>query len=124
MFGLGLGLTLALALPAAIIAQLADAVDEGDGTPAAAYPFALVVLGAVGGGGWLVGRRARAHHLATAAAVGLVAIALIQTIGIARRAAADEDVAWATVPAVTAVAVGLAVAGAALGRRWPGRTRP
>ena len=124
LVALGAGVALAVALPAALVAQLADALSDDTDLPAIAYPLVVVVLVGMGIGGWAVGRRTRAGAVPNAAAAGLVAIALVQALGIVRRVAADEPVAWGTVPVVVLVAVGLACGGAVLAGRSPGRTRP
>ena len=120
----GVGLALAVAVPAALVAQIVDAVS--DDTPAVVtYPLALVVLLAMAVGGRDVGRTAPAADAPRLGAVtGLLAIAVVQALGIARRAVAGEDVAWATVPAVIVVAVALAAGAATLAARRTGRTRP
>ena len=122
--GLAAGVALAVALPAALAAQLLDALSDDDDLPVLAYPLVAVVLGAMAVAGVVVGRRAVQGAAVNAAAGALVAIVVVEALGILRRLAADEDVAWGTVPVVVLVAVGLAVAGARLGARRPGRTRP
>jgi hypothetical protein len=124
LLGLGVGAALAVALPAALIAQVADALDDGDGTPGVAYPLVGLVFAGMAVGGWVVGRRSAQGRLPLAALTGLVAISVVQAIGIGRRAVAGEDIAWRTVPAVVVLAVVLATATAALAGRPPGRTRP
>jgi hypothetical protein len=128
---LGAGVALAVALPAALVAQVADALAEGDdGAPAAlTYPLAgLVLLGAAVGGRavgrhvGLGGGRGRAPALGGAA--GLVAVTVVQVLGVARRLVADEDVAWGTIPVVLVVGAALAAGAAALASRRAGRTRP
>jgi hypothetical protein len=120
----GVGLALAVAVPAALLAQIVDAVS--DEAPAlVAYPLALVVLVGMAVGGREVGRDAAVPVAPRLGALtGLVAIALVQGLGIARRAAAGDDVAWATIPAVVFVAVALAAVAATLAARRAGRTRP
>jgi predicted permease len=119
----GVGLALAVAVPAALLAQVVDAVSDDD-PGLLAYPLALVVLAGMAAGGDLVGRRASQAPARLGAITGLVAIAVVQALGIARRAVAGDDIAWATVPAVTVVAVLLAAGAAARRARQAGRTRP
>jgi hypothetical protein len=119
----GVGLALAVAVPAALLAQVVDAVSDDD-PGLLAYPLALVVLAGMAAGGDLVGRRASQAPARLGAITGLVAIAVVQALGIARRAVAGDDIAWATVPAVTVVAVVLAAGAAARRARQAGRTRP
>ena len=122
--GLAAGVALAVALPAALVAQLLDAVSDDDDLPLLAYLLVAVVLGAMVLGGMAVGRRAEDGASLNAALGTLAAIVLVEALGILRRVAADEDVAWGTVPVVVVLAVGLGVLGARLGARRPGRTRP
>ena len=124
VLGLGVGAALAVALPAALVAELADAIDDGEGTPGIAYPLFVVVLLGMAVGGWVIGRRTTEDRLLLAGITGLAAIAVIQAIGAGRRAVADEDIAWASMPVVALVAIALATAAAALAGREPGRTRP
>lgn len=122
----GIGLALAVAVPAALLAQLLDVVTDSD-PGLLTYPLTLVVLAGMALGGREVGRRAADRAIELAALAGLVAMAVVQAVGIARRAVAGEDVAWATVPVVTLLGVGLAAAAAARSRgatARAGRTRP
>jgi hypothetical protein len=123
LIGLGVGAALAVALPAALVAQLADAVDDGEGTPGIAYPLFVVVLLGMAVGGWVIGRRTTEARLLLAGITGLAAIAVIQAIGAGRRAVAEEDIAWASMPVIALVAIALATGAAALAGRQPGRTR-
>jgi len=119
---LGAGAALALAFPAALVAQLVDVVADGDDPPAAVFALVPVILAATAFGGWVVGRRRPPHPILDGALAGLVAIVVVLGLGIARRSVAGEDVAWATVPAATVVAAVLAAIGSALALRT--RTRP
>jgi hypothetical protein len=119
----GVGLALAVAVPAALLAQVVDAVSDDD-PGLLTYPLALVVLAGMVVGGDFVGRRAAGAPARLGAITGLVAITVVQALGIARRAVAGDDIAWATVPAVTAVAVLLAAGAGARRARQAGRTRP
>ncbi len=118
----GVGLALAVAVPAALLAQVLDAVTDDPGV--LAYPLVLVVLAGMAVGGDLVGRRASHAPARLGAATGLIAIAVVQALGIARRAVAGDDIAWATVPVITAVATALAASAAVRAARRAGRTRP
>jgi hypothetical protein len=122
--GLAAGVALAVALPAALVAQLLDALSDDDDLPLLAYPLVLVILGAMAVGGMAVGRRAQPGAAVNAAVGALAAIVVVEGLGVVRRLAADEDVAWGTVPVVVVLGVGLGVLGARLGARRPGRTRP
>jgi hypothetical protein len=84
---------------------------------------AFVLLGMTAGG-WVVSTRPARPSLLIAAVVGLVAVALVEALGVARRSVAGGDVAWGGVAAVVAFGVVLAVVGGALGRRTVGRSQP
>lgn len=116
----GAGVALAVAAPAALLAQVVDAATDGAG--ALTYLLALVVLAGMVVGGASVGRRTA--RLAPAALAGLGAMAVVQVLGVVRRLVAGEEVAWGSVPALTALGVALAVAGATLAARRAGRKRP
>ena len=121
--GRGIGVALAVAVPAALAAQVLDAATDDD-PGLLAYALALLVLAGAVLGGRAVARQAPDRPVLLGAAAGFVAIALVQVLGALRRSVAGHDVAWATVPLVTLVAVGLAAGAAALTGRRPGRTRP
>jgi len=117
-------MALSVALPAALLAQVLEAVrDDGDGPGTLSYAMAVVVLAGMVLGGWAVGSRARQASLLLGAAAGLCAIAVVLTLGIARRSIAGDDVAWPTVPATASLAMALAAAGSVLGARQAARTR-
>lgn len=118
--GRGALVALAVAGPATLLAQVIDLVVDGNGP--VAYLLSLVVLAGIAVGGWSVGQRGEGP--AVAGAAGLLAIVVVQALGIARRTVADEDVAWTTVPAVTLLALAIAVGTATLAARRAGRTRP
>jgi hypothetical protein len=124
LVGLGVGAALAVALPAALIAQVLDALSD-DGLPGALTAvLAVFVLLGRAAGGWVVSTRPARPSLLIAAVVGLVAVALVEALGVARRSVAGGDVAWGGVAAVVAFGVVLAVVGGALGRRTVGRSQP
>jgi hypothetical protein len=122
---LGAGVALALALPAALLAEALEALrDDGDDAGAVTYVLAIVVLAAMALGGCAVGRQRTQPVVALGAAAGFVAISLVLALGIARQVVAGGDVAWGTVPATALLAVALAATGSALTARQTGRTRP
>ena len=124
LVGIGAGWALAVALPAAVLAQLADtARADGTGSSPLLYPCLVVVLVGVGLGGWMVERTAPGTDLGVGALVGLAAITVVQLLGVLRSVAAGHAVAWASIPAVLAVGAGLGTAGTVLARHRPGRTR-
>jgi hypothetical protein len=121
----GIGAALAIALPAALVAQILDARhDEDAGTSPLAYLLAVLVLVGVAVGGAVAGRQRAARPAATGALVGAAAVGIVLVLGIARRVVAGEDVAWVTVPGTVGVASGIGAAASALAARAAGRTRP
>jgi hypothetical protein len=123
--GIGAGAALALAVPAALLAQVLDVLAEGDGPPGVVYLLVPVVLGAMVVGGWVAGRQSGgARPWAHGALAALAAVLVVLGVGVVRLVAAGESVPWGTVPATAATAALLGSAGGALGGRTPGRTRP
>jgi predicted permease len=120
----GAGVALAIAVPAALLAQLADTVADDKPTPGWVYLLVLVVLVGLAVGGVAAGRRQPQRAGTAGALAGLVAIVAVQVVGILRRTVTDADVAWSTVPFTTGLGVVFAYLGGAAGSRWPGRTRP
>ncbi len=118
----GVGVALAVAAPAAIAAQVRDVAASDAG--ALDYVLSLVVLAGTAVGGWWIGRQVAGDAAAAGALVGLLAILPVQALGALRRSAGGHEVAWATIPVVTLLAVGLATGAAVLAARQPGRTRP
>jgi hypothetical protein len=110
-----LGLALAVSAPAALLAQVIDAVADGAGP--VVYPLAILVLAGAAVGG-VAARRAPLGAL-----VGLVDVAVVALFGVARRTAAGDGVPWgsAVVLALFGAAIG-AVAGA-LAQARTARTR-
>jgi predicted permease len=126
---IGAATALAVGLPAALLAQVLEALrDERDSAGALTYVLAGVVLAGMALGGWACGRAApdasTRRSAALGAAAGLLAVAVVLALGIVRRLVADDAVAWATVPATASLAAALAAGGGALGVRRAGRTRP
>ena len=125
----GAGAGLAVALPAALVAQVADAVADEDLSPAVTVPLVLLVLAGAAVAGSVTGDRASARAalgrgpVLLGGAAGLVVIGVVQALGVARRLVADEEVAWETVPVVVVLAVALAAAAAVVAARRP-RRRP
>ncbi len=97
---------------------------SGDRTPPIAYPCAVLVLLATGAGGWTIGRARPDRPGWLGALAGLVAISVVQLLGVLRSVTAGDHVAWTSIPFVLALGAGLGATGAVVGLRWPGRTRP
>ncbi len=116
-----------MSLPAALVAQVLDAVLEDElPLPLTALLGAIALAGAAVGGG-LVGRRGRhgrGARLAAGAGVGAVVLGLLAGLGLVRQAAAGDDVRAAALPALALAGALLGLGGAALGSRSAARTRP
>ena len=129
MVALGAGVALAIALPAALLAQVLDALrNDDDSGGIATYVLAVMVLVGTSVGGGIAARASGTARRAVAALLGaaaaLVAIVLVLALGIARRLVAGEEVAWATAPATALVATLLGTIAGALRARPTARTRP
>jgi hypothetical protein len=115
----GAAAALALALPATLVAQILDATaDDGIGDVPLLALSALVMAGAAVGG-WVVARRDVRPRAPLAAAAGLIAMSLVQGLGVARRLVADEDVDWGVVPGVLLLGSAVAAFAAIVSRRRP-----
>jgi putative membrane protein (TIGR04086 family) len=102
----GMGIALAIAVPAALISQL---FDSGDSTNAGvvAVTFLAVLIG-FGVGGYVAAQREPDAPLAHGAIAALAAFVLVQAIGVIRRSVAGDDIHWLTLPfnALLAAALG------------------
>jgi len=116
-FAVGLGAALAVAAPAALVAQILDAVTDGDLAVAVTVPLALVVLLGAPVGGWAAVRDGGSTSLPLMAGIGAVAMGLVAALGAVRQQVADEDVTWEALPATVVLGACLALVGASLGRR-------
>jgi hypothetical protein len=122
---LGAGASLALALPATPVAQVLEALrDDGTDAGPVVYLLAGLVLIGMAVGGVVVGRQRPTRPAASGALAGLAAIVVVLALGVARRLAAGDHVAWGTVPAPIGAAAGLAAVASTLTTRAAGRKRP
>jgi hypothetical protein len=112
-----LGLALAVSAPAALLAQVLDALADGDGAGVIVYPLALLVLAGAAVGG-VVARQAR-----LGAVVGLVDVVVVALFGIARRMAADDGVPWGSALALAVLGAAIGATAGALARARTARTR-
>jgi predicted permease len=141
LVGVGARWALAVAFPADLVAQVADAAHTGDGHSPLLVPCAVVILLGTGLGGAVVGARARpltrsAHATADRADVpvrrswelgalaGLAAIAVVLILGLARSLLAGESVSWASVPFLLALGATCGAIGAVLGEARARTSRP
>jgi hypothetical protein len=119
----GIGVALAVAVQPTLVAQVLDSRYE-DLSATVTYPVAALVFVGMALGGLAAAGRAPDQKVLVAALAGLVATIVVQGLGILRRSAADNDVAWSSVPVVALVSVACASGAAALAARRAGRTRP
>ena len=125
VIALGAGAALAIALPAALLAQVLEALrDDGTDAGPVVYALAGVVLAGMIIGGVVVGHQHPPRPATSGAITGAAAIVVVLALGVARRLAAGDDVAWGTVPAPIGLAAALAAVASALSARAAGRKRP
>jgi hypothetical protein len=116
-----------VSLPAALVAQVLDAIVDDELPLAVTGPLGIVALAGAAVAGWLVGRRGRhgrCTRLVVGAAVGAAVLALLAGLGLVRQAAAGDDVHATALPALAGAGALLGLVGAALGSRTAARTRP
>jgi hypothetical protein len=109
------GLALAVSVPAALLAQILDAIADGIG--AVAYPLSVLVLAGAAVGGIAI-RRPALGALVGAADVGVVVV-----LGIARHLAAGHAIPWGSALASTVLAAAIGATAAALAGARTARTR-
>jgi uncharacterized membrane protein YfcA len=117
----GAGWALAIGLPAALLAQVADAA-AGDGGSPLVYPCAVVALAGMAVGGWAVGRDPKAHPYDPAWA-GLAAMAVLQLLAVTRTLAAGHHVDVGPLVFLLPLGAVLAMVGAVVARHRAARTR-
>jgi hypothetical protein len=130
LVGLGAAWSLAVAFPATLVAQIADAAHTGDGHSPLLAPCALVVLVGMGVGGAVVGVRGAAARQPSAslrrlgALAALVAVVVVLALGLVRTLVAGQSVSWVSVPALLVLSAALGAMGAALGDARARTSRP
>jgi putative membrane protein (TIGR04086 family) len=93
---LGAGLTMALAVPPALLGVLLSEDDSMEGSTWVPVLFAWIVLSFLVGG--FVAARAQPHApLAHGALAALLAYLIVQGIGVVRHLVSDEDVKWVSI---------------------------
>lgn len=110
---IGAVVTLVIAVPPAVIAQVQADRDALEGSNWVLALFALVLV-AFMAGGWAAARRGPAAPLANGATAALVAYALVQGYGIARRLADGDDIRWLGMAFAALLAVSCGTVGAIL----------
>jgi putative membrane protein (TIGR04086 family) len=104
----GVAVSLAVAFPATIVAQVLDAVRDDDLPVVATVGLSLIVLAGPVVGAFAAGRQRRSRWGLRGITIGATCLLLIAVFGAIRQAAADED------PVAFAIPV-LAIVGGALG---------
>lgn len=107
----GAGVALAVAVPAAILAQVLDEAGTVDDDSW----WLLVLFGAIllgmGLGGYVAANRRLDAPLTNSAVAALAAYLLVQTVGAIRLLASGESVAWAAIPFFALLSASAGMAG-------------
>lgn len=110
--GLGAAVVLAVAVPVATVGSAL--LDEGSD---AVLVLALLVLVAIGAGGWVAGRQASSSPLLHGAFAALAGFAVAQALSIALQVVGDDDVDVAAVAFNTLLAANAGLLGGWLSTR-------
>jgi putative membrane protein (TIGR04086 family) len=120
----GVWVAVAVALPAVLVAQIADATSRGDDPPAIVYPLFVVTLAGLGLGGFVAASKRPDAPLRHGILAALVAFAVMQGIGVVRNLVAGNDIAVlavafnATVAALLGLVGGLVADRRSAARGW------
>lgn len=119
---LGAAVALVVAVPPAVIAQVRADRDTLEASSWVLVLFALILIAFVAGG-WVAARQGPAQALANGAVAALVAFAVVQGYGVARRLADGDDVRWLAILFNALLTASCGTVGAVLasrrGRRSP-----
>lgn len=110
---IGALVTLVMAVPPAVIAQVQSDRDALEGSNWVLLLFALVLVGFMIGGG-VAARRDPGNPLVNGAAAALVAFAVVQGFGIVRRLADGDDIRWLGIAFAALLAASCGTVGAIL----------
>lgn len=113
----GTGVALAIAVPAAILAQALDEAGTVDDNSSWLLVLFAVVLFGLGAGGYVAASRRPDAPLTNGALAALAAYVLVQTIGAVRLTASGETVTWAAIPFFALLSAAAGVAGGLLADR-------
>lgn len=108
---IGAAVALVIAVPPAAFAQVQADRDALEGSNWVLALFAVVLV-AFMAGGWVAARRGPASPLANGALAALVAYAVVQGYGIARRLADGDDIRWVGIVFAALLAVSCGTVGA------------
>ncbi len=95
---IGALVTLAVAVPAALLAQTLDATGRVEDDSAWLLVLFLVIVGAMVAGGYAAAVRRPDAPLTNSALAALSAYVLVQSVGIIRLLASGDSVTWAALP--------------------------
>ncbi len=107
----GMGVALAICVPAALLAQLLDRADRVDDNSSVLLALFVVILAGMGAGGYVAARRRPDAPLSNGAVAALGAYLLVQTIGAMRLLARGDEVTWVAIPFFALLAATAGVAG-------------
>jgi hypothetical protein len=130
LVGIGVGWAIAVALPADLVAQIADAAHTGAGHSPLLFPCAVLIMVGMGGGGAvLAARGADAGESPSVvrrlgALVGLSGVAAVLVLAIGRSLLAGDSVGWASVPILLALGALSGMTGAAIAESRARTSRP
>lgn len=103
--------TLAIAVPTALLAQLLDdAGSVDDDSPWLLVAF-VVILISMGAGGFVAANRRADAPLINSAAASLLAYLVVQVVGIVRLLATDGEVVWVAIPFFSLLAAAAGMTG-------------
>lgn len=95
---MGALVTMAVAVPVAILAQTLDQADSVDDDSMWLVFLFVVILGAMAAGGYVAATRRPDAPLSNSAVAALLAYVVVQTVGVIRLLANGDDVTWIAIP--------------------------
>lgn len=121
---IGALITLAVAVPAALLAQTLDATGRVEDDSAWLMVLFLVIILAMAGGGYAAAARRPDAPLTNSALAALSAYVLVQSIGAIRLLAAGDSVTWAAIPVFALLSSASGMTGGLLADRRARTPRP
>jgi cadmium resistance protein CadD (predicted permease) len=107
----GAAVTLAICVPAAILAQVLDESGKVDDDSSWLLVLFGVILVGMGIGGFMAANRRLDAPLTNSALAALTAYLLVQTIGAIRLLASGDDVTWVAIPFFALLSASAGMAG-------------
>jgi putative membrane protein (TIGR04086 family) len=114
---------LAIAVPAAILAQLLDEAGTVDDDSSWLMVLFVVILGGLAAGGYVAAAHRPDAPLTNSALAALGAYAVVQLIGAVRLLASDDDVTWVAMPFFALLSAAAGMTGGLLADRRARRPR-